>query len=55
MKNHPDCPHCYATDTRPSHPRLWEMPVLWLLEPFRCRECRERFWTWRLFMRSAVK
>jgi hypothetical protein len=40
----PRCSKCSATDTRLSHRRRWEKPFSWLIVPFRCRVCRERFW-----------
>jgi hypothetical protein len=44
MYARPQCSKCRATDTRPSHRRLWEKPFSWLIVPFRCRACRVRFW-----------
>jgi chaperonin GroEL (HSP60 family) len=37
------CPKCLADDTRRSHLRFWELPLLWLIVPFRCRACAARF------------
>ena len=44
----PSCRKCGSNDTRPSHLRLWEWPLLWLVIPFRCRACRRRFRTLRI-------
>src|SRR5215475_14266468 len=38
------CPHCQSAHVRRSHVRWFEWPIKSLIEPFRCRECRRRFW-----------
>jgi len=41
------CPWCFSNQVRPSHRRKLEW--LWsivLHRPFRCRDCRGRFWDW---------
>jgi hypothetical protein len=43
------CPHCQSGHLRRSHVRWFEWPIKSLIEPFRCRECRCRFWRRRNF------
>ena len=40
------CPSCESEDTRPSHrTNFSERAMSWIgIRPFRCRECRTRFW-----------
>ena len=41
------CPHCQSANVRRSHIRWFEWPIKPVIEPFRCRACRCRFWRHR--------
>ena len=43
------CPHCQSAHLRRSRVRWFEWPVKSLIEPFRCRACRCRFWRRRRY------
>jgi hypothetical protein len=45
----PECPACESQNCRPAHRRnLWERFLgLIGIRPFRCRDCRARFWQFR--------
>jgi len=43
------CPKCGSHHVRPSQRRLLDWPLLPFLAPYRCRECRHRFFTLRVF------
>jgi hypothetical protein len=45
------CPECGCQDTRPSARRNWleHFLMVFLIAPYRCRSCGERFWRFTLW------
>jgi hypothetical protein len=41
------CQNCGSQNTRRSQRRVLEWLIGWLLLPYRCRHCNERFYKWR--------
>ena len=43
------CPNCQSAHIRHSRMRWFEWPIKSVIEPFRCRDCRCRFWRRRRY------
>jgi DNA-directed RNA polymerase subunit RPC12/RpoP len=39
-----ECPQCGSNDTYRSHRKAWEY-VLFALKPYRCKQCKQRFYS----------